>query len=97
MAKKSPSLKSRRRHLEERIVHERRAIRDAADEWLAATESFDHNVGKLSALKIPAALVGGVFALSLLRKPKKLIKVARKGLGLYTLTRGLRKILKQAR
>ncbi|MGJ8523552.1 hypothetical protein R84981_002255 [Carnimonas sp. R-84981] len=94
---KPPSLKSRRRELEERIKRERQAIQRAGDEWLAATASFDRGVGKLSALKVPAALVGGVFALRLIKKPGKLIKVARKGLGLYTLTRGVRKMIKQAR
>ncbi|WP_025732724.1 YqjK family protein [Carnimonas nigrificans] len=94
---KSSSLQSRRRGLEGRIASERRAVQQAADQWLTATASFDRKVEKLSALKVPAALVGGLITLRLVRKPGKLITLARKGIGLYTLTRGVRKMISQAR
>lgn len=93
MAGNTLSLKKRRLLLEQRIQHERELIRDAADQWLEATAPIDRGVARLSAFKVPAMLAGGFIGLRLIRKPGKLVALGKRGLGLYTLARSVRKLL----
>lgn len=94
MANKPHSLAHQRRVLEQRIQHNRRQLRDANDEWLNATASFDQAASRLMYFKKPILLVGGVvLARYLKRSPHKLVRVARKGIGLYALVRNVRRLL----
>jgi|GEM_PF-6094241 len=94
MADKPRSLAQQRRILEQRIQRNRRQLRDANEEWLNATASFDHAASRLMYFKKPILLVSGVvMARYLKRSPHKLVRMARKGIGFYALARNVRRLL----
>ncbi|WP_027351508.1 YqjK family protein [Halotalea alkalilenta] len=91
---KSHSPAEQRRRIERRIELERRTIAAAVDEWHVATASIDRSVEKLARFKRPAMIIGGYFMLRVFKRPGRLMRLAKRGIGLYALSRNLRGLLK---
>lgn len=78
------------------ITQQRVELDSCCLQWIVATSGYDHAWFKIVSLRRYLAVGGGVLALWTLRRPKKLLRFAKRGLGIWSSWRMVRKMIAKA-
>lgn len=76
--------RKRKAALLSQIQQQRQDLCVAGDEWLAATARYDRGWQKIASLRRYIVLAGGALAVWNVRRPGKIMRLARRGLSIWS-------------